>query len=332
MKSTFTVSQDVVDEVCRIAQTMGYSIAAALQNSAVSNHNNRRMPAFEFCHLLAELKQQSGDPDIGLKIGRQFQPSGFNILGYLVMASPNIGAALPLVQQFQQLAIDCAQVDLRITEDEIHFNWTPFYGAGVVERVFIDLVLSAIRNFGIWATGVEDPFLSVYFQYKKPHSTQLCEDIFGHPGHYNCASNGFSMPITWHEKAIHTSSQNLTPILIDHATLSLNHLLRNEGFSGRVIEELIKQLPNGHTNIDTVAKIMNTSARTLQRHLNDQNTSFSELLQSIRYQMANYFLQHTELPIQEISARVGYQTQSSFTEAYKIWSGNTPIETRQKNI
>ena len=309
---------------------MGYSIDPVVTGFEVSRYSGARISVFEFCHLLAALQQQSNDPDIGLTIGQQFQPAGFNVLAYLVMASHTIGEALPLVQRFQTLVIDCAETDFQIVDDHMVFTWTPYDGAVFVERVLIDLLLSAMRTFGIWATGVNEAFPAVYFQYKKPHSTSACETIFFFFFHYGCRHNGFRIPRCWCEKPIRAGSDSLKPIIYSHAQLLLDNLHKHEAYVGRVIDALIKLLPQGYATIDRVAQTMNMSARSLQRHLNGQNTSFSQLLQSVRSQMANYFLLHTELSVNEVAARVGYRVQSSFTEAYKSWFGMTPVDARAK--
>lgn len=328
MKCTYSVSPNLVEEVSRVAQVMGYDVAPSFNQVKRCKKKVERISAFEFCHLLGDLKNQSGDPDIGLKIGQQFQASGFNILGHLVMASQNIGEALPMVQRFQQLVIDCADSDFRIEEDQLVFCWTPYFGASVVDRVLVDLVLSAMRNFAVWATGVTDGFEAVYFQYDKPQSTEVCEEIFGHPGHYGCHYNGFSIPKSWCKLPIRAGSDNLKPIIYEHAELLLDNMVKHEGYIGRVTEALIHLLPQGQSNIEAVASVMNMSSRTLQRHLNEQGSSFGQVLQSLRFQMSNYFLLHTQLPIHDIAMRVGYKVQSSFSDAYKGWSGMTPVDAR----
>jgi AraC-like DNA-binding protein len=66
------------------------------------------------------------------------------------------------------------------------------------------------------------------------------------------------------------------------------------------------------------------SKRTLSRRLSDRNTSFREELFRVQEQLAKSYLEDNRLPLSEIAFLIGFENQSSFTRAFKRWTGETP--------
>jgi len=328
MKHTYSVSPQFAVEVIRTAIRLGHKLNSDILLLESTFEAVDRVPLLEFCQALALIEKVSGDPDIGFHIGEKIEPSCFNIVGHLVMACNTVGEALSFVQRFQALVIDCADSSCHESEENIVFSWTPTERINTAEKVLIDLVLSSTRNFGIWATGISEAFTNVHFQYAKPRNTDACEKTFGHPGVYNCDHNSFSIPKVWSGKPIRSASENLMPVIYNHAENNLKSLQNFGGFISHLIEILSNQMLNGNPSIEWAAEELNISPRTLQRHLNNHATNFSDVLQGVRLEKANYLLRNTDLPITEIANRIGYKEQSSFSSAYKSWVGASPKEIR----
>jgi AraC-like DNA-binding protein len=70
------------------------------------------------------------------------------------------------------------------------------------------------------------------------------------------------------------------------------------------------------------------SRRTLQRRLDDEGVSFSDLVSDVRRGLAELYLRESSLPIAEIAARLGYADPRAFQRAFREWHGTTPSEWR----
>ncbi len=90
-------------------------------------------------------------------------------------------------------------------------------------------------------------------------------------------------------------------------------------------------LPSGKTDINSIAKSMGYSARTLQRRLNDSSSSFKYLLDSVRLTHANQYLKNTQYSLTDIAILLGYSNLSAFTRAYRRWHGINPRNARHRN-
>jgi AraC-like DNA-binding protein len=91
-------------------------------------------------------------------------------------------------------------------------------------------------------------------------------------------------------------------------------------------------LPQGYSTIERVSEKLHLTPRTLQRHLQSQGTSYSDLLKQVRLDRANYYLKSTDLSLTEIALNLGYREQSSFSSAYKSWTGTSPHQARDQDL
>ena len=91
-------------------------------------------------------------------------------------------------------------------------------------------------------------------------------------------------------------------------------------------------LARGSASIGEVADRLGYSARSLQRTLGGEGTSFSELLDAYRSAESCRLLATTSLPLSDVAAALGYAEQSAFTRAFARWRGTTPLRWRRENV
>jgi AraC-like DNA-binding protein len=82
--------------------------------------------------------------------------------------------------------------------------------------------------------------------------------------------------------------------------------------------------PGFFPDIEMVGERLDMSVRTLRRRLSEENTSFQEILDEVRFGLATEYLVETRLPLQEISILLGYSDPGNFTHSFKRWSGKAP--------
>lgn len=88
------------------------------------------------------------------------------------------------------------------------------------------------------------------------------------------------------------------------------------------------QFLDGSPSISRLAQWTGISQRTMQRRLSIEGTSFSELLEEVRKDMAFRFLKTGHDTMDDIAAKLGYERQSTFTRAVRRWTGMTPSQVR----
>jgi AraC-like DNA-binding protein len=113
--------------------------------------------------------------------------------------------------------------------------------------------------------------------------------------------------------------------------ISSRYLARIERFNivARVREVLTQRLRDREPSQEEVAEILNVSARTLQRKLGDSGTTFKEILDETRHALA---LAYLSVPhsVSETTFLLGFSCTSSFTRAFRRWTGLSPSDWRAR--
>jgi AraC-like DNA-binding protein len=97
-----------------------------------------------------------------------------------------------------------------------------------------------------------------------------------------------------------------------------------------VREAIIRKLPDGEPRRDDVASELHMSERTLQRRLEEEKTSFVQLLDDTRRELADQYLGRLHLSLAQAAYLLGFADQSSFFRACKRWFNLSPGQYRSQ--
>ncbi len=101
------------------------------------------------------------------------------------------------------------------------------------------------------------------------------------------------------------------------------------GVPARVLEVLQRRVGRLGLSIGEIADELNLSKRTLQRRLQQHSINFADLRDQVRFHHAISFLIHQELSIDSISTALDFSDRTSFTNAFKRWTGLSPSTFRK---
>lgn len=146
----------------------------------------------------------------------------------------------------------------------------------------------------------------------------------------------FSAPID--EVAFGPASKDLSIVSADH---HLNKLLiaycedalsrrpnKRGSLRASVENAMVPLLPHGKASLEAIARRLGVSQRTLARRLAAERLTFSAVLDDLRRDLAEHYLADAYLSISQVAWLLGYQEVSSFTHAFKRWTGKTPRQVR----
>lgn len=101
------------------------------------------------------------------------------------------------------------------------------------------------------------------------------------------------------------------------------------GIPGRVVDVLKTRIGQSPLSIGHVAEDLSLSKRTLQRRLQQQSVNFAELRDQVRYHYSIDYLVKNRMSIDSISAALDFSDRTSFTNAFKRWTGMSPSTFRK---
>ncbi|HJV54130.1 MAG TPA: AraC family transcriptional regulator [Noviherbaspirillum sp.] len=294
------------------------------------SHSDARFEPEKISVLWELAAERSGNPDIGLAMPQVAKPASFDAVAYVMMSCPNLLAGLERLLRYLRIVSDAADIGMR-EEEQGYCMTVELYGGGrPVPQPRIDFVLLTIVNFCRWLTGRDMHPLAVDFPRPAPDNLQSYQAAFQCPCHFNAPTH-----------QLHFSRADLTaplptsnPVLAElHDRFAGEHLHRldNARTSYKARELIIRQLPDGEPLRGDIAKALCMSERTLQRRLHDEQTSFHQLVDDTRRELARDYLGQADLTLAQIAYLLGFADQSNFFRACKRWFDMSPGEYRGRS-
>lgn len=134
--------------------------------------------------------------------------------------------------------------------------------------------------------------------------------------------------------AIETEMLCLPPLGLKRsaaASLSRTHDLYAGDFAGSLKRLLRSYILDYRLTMEFAAELCSTSTRTLHRRLAACGTSYSRLLDEVRYGVAAQMLQDSDVPVFDIAHAIGYSDTPHFTRAFRRLAGVCPSEYRRQH-
>jgi AraC-like DNA-binding protein len=171
----------------------------------------------------------------------------------------------------------------------------------------------------------------VWFEHALPEGVDIGEyqAIFGCPIRFEQSCNALIVPLEYLGVPLRQADANLLRSLEEHALTLMAGLDDNGPLPQRVKNALRLLLKDGLPRKERVAEKFNMTVRTLQRHLQLAGTSYQQILDELRQELAEHYLLRSDLAIQDIASYLGLTESRSFHRSFKGWTGQTPGEFRE---
>jgi len=319
----------------RYAEHLGLPTAPALQAAGLSaqqlSDNTLRLPLDVHERLLEHFCQHSGDPLFGLNAARFVLPNSWNVLGYITMNCATLGDAMSRIMPFEKLVGDMGTSRIEMAAGHVQLIWSCRHRRPDIRRHLVENVLASWLLYARW---IADTLLSpsaVWFEHPRPAEASLSqyETFFGCPVLFQQPCSALVAPVSYLQLPLRQADAQLLRTLEEHA-MDLMASLEEAPLALQVKNALRQLLKEGLPRKEQVADLLAMSARTMQRQLQQAGTSYQQILDDLRQELAEHYLLHSDLPIHDISHYLGFTEQRSFHRAFKGRTGMTPGEFRQR--
>jgi AraC-like DNA-binding protein len=268
------------------------------------------------------------DPCFGLRAARCWHPSMLGALGYAWLASSTLRTAFGRLERYARLLADVS--DIRLTETQAGFT-IKLEAPRQQEREIpgladasLSVLLDMCRvNYG----DTLDPVL-VSLRREQPPCAGQYFALFRCPVHFSAPMNELILPLEAVDRPLPTSNRQMAS-LHDQVVADVLARLEQDDIVTRVKGLAIEHLPSGGISEDGAAAALNISTRTLQRRLREGGQSFGQLSESVRQELAMKYILDPGISLGEISYLLGFSEPSSFSRAFRRWTGKTPRKMRQ---
>lgn len=286
---------------------------------------DRWIPATAVCRLLELSARESGHEDFGLRLAEFRQLSTLGPLSLALRQEPSLREALDLLLHYEHTYNE--SIRLRLSEDgglaTIRL-WFEF-GEPVTTQQADDLAIGALH--GIIRELIGKPWepLSVCFTHSAPQQRDAFHRVLGGRIHFDHDFTGIvlyarDLDAGGGQSDSHGPDPDVLRALAGNA---------HGGLSGRVKEMVEVLLPTGRCSVAEVAKTLRVDRRTLHRHLEAENTTFSAIVEATRAGLAERYLTGSRYPMSEIAHLLGFAAPSGFTRWFGQHFGNSPTQWRR---
>lgn len=282
----------------------------------------------DFNRLLSHCLSITGDEAFGLLAAEQLQPQALHSLGLAWLASDTVYDGLQRLQRFSRLM--STGTDLRLEEEG---DLIQLY-LGLDPR--LDMQVPAIRDYAVGIITrmcrlTLGEFLApviIRLERPAPEQPQRWEYLLAS----RVVFAADTTCISWSRADIMEPLVTGDPLLArinDEYTLAYLDGFVARSTAREVVDRIVERLPDGPPNQQQIAAALNVSNRTLQRKLKEEGASFKDLLQDTRMQLARKYLRSPGRSVVETAYLLGFSEPSTFSRAFKRWSGVSPAEYRE---
>lgn len=267
-------------------------------------------------HALADVIDHDAP---GLILGQVMSPEVFSPPIFAAYCSADMTQAMQRLSLYKPLIGPCRLEAHSMTGGlEITFGAEP--GVDLPDE-FVAGELVFLVNIARQAT--KSAVRPMAIEMVKPPRHPDYEAFFGHPV-YQGPFNRVVFSPEDAKRPFLSANPALFNVFDQDLRARLDELRRDATVTDRVRSALMEALPSGQPDVATVSKRLGMSARTLQRKLGAEETSFQDELQALRERLARDYLMKTRHTSAEISFLLGYEDPNSFTRAFHSWTGTTP--------
>jgi AraC-like DNA-binding protein len=289
-----------------------------------------RIPASDQGRFLQYAAEALEDPAFGLHLAEASNPRESGLLFYISSAAKNLWETLSLFLTYSSLVNESLRLEVSRLPD-----------AAIAEFGFEGVSPQSVRhNTEFWAAMIVKGARQISghhfcpLRVAFPHSSGGdindfkrffgCPVKFGAPvGQIEFSSESLSLPLLTEDPHL---LQILKPVC-DAAAKARGTVVGSVRAS--VETEVQRLLPRGGVQLRTIAKALAMSERTLSRRLSAEGTSLSAVVDDVRRSLALQYVSEPGIPLGQAAWLLGYEGQTSFTHAFRRWTGKSPSAARK---
>jgi len=285
-----------------------------------------RLKNEEVGRLFAVATRLTGDPYFGIEVGMTIQPSNLHALGYGLMASSTLRDFCRRVENYYQLVSraadfrhyeegDVAILEARnITSDVCHES----------QDAYVVFMLRFMRFL------YQKPLDPIWVEMLRPcpeAGPHPYLDYFNCPARFGCEFVRIALDSRVMDEELHGANTELA-LQNDDVVIRYLQEMDKSDIVNWVRGLVIKNLSSGTLSKTSIASQLHMSPRNLQFKLAAQGTSYQEILDTTRRELALAYIEQRRLAITEIAYMLGFTDSSNFTRAFRRWTGKSPSKFR----
>lgn len=286
------------------------------------HQGNAFLNTHQISRLIRHCLRLSQCPWLGFEVGFKTQAAAHGVLGAAMIASENLASGILLLQKYSHLRQHLAV--LHIEQDQsFSIVLEERVALGDLREYLLGQLVAGLAQLFTTLTGRDlQPAISIQWPFEKPQWAEVYQRVairnsFGH------AQLRVSMDADFVLSPSLAADEEALQRNLRECDLLLQRMHEGSDLSHRV-RMLLAASEGKMPTLEEMAERLHLTPRTFMRHLAAEQHSYQELLDSVRKDRACWMLQNTDLSVEAVALRLGYEDTSNFSRTFKRWSGQTP--------
>jgi len=287
------------------------------------NEPKTRVSSRQFSQLVHKVTEQLEDEFLGLTDKKA--PLGtFELMAFGAIHCSNLQEAMIRACRFYTLMVGSPNFELNVRNDKAYLTLAVSTEVRQTHQFVVEAVFTAVHRFICWLVDKKVEIHEAGFHYPAPIHEQEYPLLFGKEIRFSCAQSYLCFDKEYLSMSIMQNQKTLSDFMRYAPYGFLLPPQFAESVTRRIRHELINVERVSFPTLDVLSDKLHTTPSTLSRRLREENTSYQQIKDAIRRDIAIHHLTTSTIPISEISELLGYQDVSIFHRAFKKWSGVTP--------
>lgn len=305
---------------------VGYDKASLLSAAGVTEEQlfdpDGRVPGMSIAAVIGQAMRARPITNLGIKVAAETPIGSFQLLDYLIVTCENVSEGMRQFARYLRLSEAPFSLEIHEAGDPVRLTYVG------VQCSFTAEFEVALASFHL-RRETESRLQPEYACFTHtPDDVKEAEHLLGCPVRTPMPWLGLALSRKTWELPLRRRDTVLQSVLLRNAEEIAARLPQPNDIVSDLRRILLTRMAQGDSNIESVARYMATSVRSLQRRLASSGTGYQELLDSIRREAAGRYLADRALSISEVGYLLGYSEPAAFHRAFKRWHGSTPQQFR----
>ncbi|WP_262299897.1 AraC family transcriptional regulator [Microvirga sesbaniae] len=268
------------------------------------------------------------DDWLGFHLARDVDLRSAGRLYYAVASAARLGEGLERLQRYGRVTNEAVQVTY---SNSTECTLTIAY-SGVsrhLDRHQIEFIMTLLLRVCRSLTGRQLIPHRVSFVHHRKVDASPMKPFFNSEIEYGGWNDELAFAASAHDLPLVSADTYLSDLMQESCEEILARRASNMSALRTTVENILApMLPHAKTQSRDVARRLGLSGRTFARRLAAEGTTYGEILDQLRHELAMTYLSERDLQVSQIAWLLGFHEVSALTHACRRWTGKTPREVR----
>lgn len=283
-----------------------------------------RVPSSTVRRIWDRAIDSTGDRLFGLRVGGRLRPGAYDVLGHALPASPTLQDAARLAVRYHHLVSNAGALSFTRRADRAVLIYRRFTPAGDTDAQQTEAIFAGILTAARRLSPDNWQATRIAFAHPAPEDgPRPWEAALAAPVAFGAGENRMEWPLGHVDAALPYGDPSLMDVYRAYADRVLDGLRPNVPVTRRAAAWLSRR-DLATVRPDDLARALNMSGRSLRRALQEEGTSWRNLLDEARHRLAVQWVGDTGRTLPEIARRLGYSDVTCLVRAFNRWEGMPP--------